>query len=90
MKFMKLGSKPDTFQTDGNNVRYVASELASDIAINVGDVKFYLHKFPLLSKSATLQKLVSNASEGNCDEVDIHDIPGGPSAFKYVLNSVTA
>lgn len=82
MKFMKLGSKPDTFQTDGNNVRYVASELASDIAINVGDVKFYLHKFPLLSKSATLQKLVSNASEGNCDEVDIHDIPGGPSAFE--------
>lgn len=79
---MKLGSKPDTFQTDGNNVRYVASELASDIAINVGDVKFYLHKFPLLSKSATLQKLVSNASEGNCDEVDIHDIPGGPSAFE--------
>ncbi|KAL3350462.1 hypothetical protein AABB24_023093 [Solanum stoloniferum] len=82
MKFMKLGSKPDTFQTDGNNVRYVASELASDIAINVGDVKFYLHKFPLLSKSATLQKLVSNASEGNCDEVDIHDIPGGPSVFE--------
>ncbi|XP_010315185.1 phototropic-responsive NPH3 family protein NPY2 isoform X1 [Solanum lycopersicum] len=82
MKFMKLGSKPDNFQTDGNNVRYVASELASDIAINVGDVKFYLHKFPLLSKSATLQKLVSNASEGNSDEVDIHDIPGGPSAFE--------
>ncbi|KAL3382696.1 hypothetical protein AABB24_002284 [Solanum stoloniferum] len=82
MKFMKLGSKPDNFQTDGNNVRYVASELASDITINVGDVKFYLHKFPLLSKSATLQKLVSNASEGNCDEVDIHDIPGGPSAFE--------
>ncbi|XP_006346315.1 BTB/POZ domain-containing protein NPY2 [Solanum tuberosum] len=82
MKFMKLGSKPDAFQTDGNNVRYVASELASDIAINVGDVKFYLHKFPLLSKSATLQKLVSNASEGNCNEVDIHDIPGGPSAFE--------
>lgn len=21
MKFMKLGSKPDSFQTDGNNVR---------------------------------------------------------------------
>lgn len=82
MKFMKLGSKPDTFQTDGNNVRYVASELASDIAVNVGDVKFYLHKFPLLSKSASLQKLVANASEGNCDEVDIHDIPGGPSAFE--------
>ncbi|KAK4378496.1 hypothetical protein RND71_000358 [Anisodus tanguticus] len=82
MKFMKLGSKPDTFQTDGNNVRYVASELAPDIAVNVGDVKFYLHKFPLLSKSVSLQKMVASASEGNCDEVHIHDIPVGPSAFE--------
>ncbi|KAE9589350.1 hypothetical protein Lal_00000063 [Lupinus albus] len=82
MKFMKLGSKPDTFQTDGNNVRYVASELTSDIIVSLGDVKFYLHKFPLLSKSAHLQKLISLSNEGNMDEVQISDIPGGTSAFE--------
>ncbi|KAK7307683.1 hypothetical protein VNO77_40951 [Canavalia gladiata] len=82
MKFMKLGSKPDTFQTNGDNVRYVATELATDIVINVGDVKFYLHKFPLLSKSAHLQKLVTDINEENNDEVHIHDIPGGPIAFE--------
>ncbi|KAL7236463.1 hypothetical protein ACSBR1_019705 [Camellia fascicularis] len=82
MKFMKLGSKPDSFQSDGDNVRYVASELASDIVISVGDAKFYLHKFPLLSKSARLQKSVTSTDEGNGDEVDIHDIPGGPVAFE--------
>ncbi|CAL5379077.1 unnamed protein product [Camellia sinensis] len=82
MKFMKLGSKPDSFQSDGDNVRYVASELASDIVISVRDVKFYLHKFPLLSKSARLQKSVTSTDEGNGDEVDIHDIPGGPVAFE--------
>ncbi|KAI3715975.1 hypothetical protein L6452_22979 [Arctium lappa] len=83
MKFMKLGSKPDSFQTDDNNVWYVASELATDIVINVGDVKFYLHKFPLLSKSARLQKLVVRTNEGNNgEEIDIHDIPGGPAAFE--------
>ncbi|KAK4437992.1 BTB/POZ domain-containing protein NPY2 [Sesamum alatum] len=82
MKFMKLGSKPDTFQTDGNNIRYVASELATDVVVHVGDAKFYLHKFPLLSKSARLQKLVSLANEGNGDEINIHDIPGGSSAFE--------
>ncbi|XP_047334535.1 BTB/POZ domain-containing protein NPY2-like [Impatiens glandulifera] len=76
MKFMKLGSKTDLFQIEGDNVRYVATELASDIAINVGDTKFYLHKFPLLSKSARLQKLVSN------DNIDIHDIPGGHTSFE--------
>ncbi|EXB25084.1 BTB/POZ domain-containing protein NPY2 [Morus notabilis] len=82
MKFMKLGSKPDSFQTDGDNSRYVASELATDIVVNVGSVKFYLHKFPLLSKSARLQKLVSNSNEENTDEINIHDIPGGPAAFE--------
>ncbi|THG23611.1 hypothetical protein TEA_025949 [Camellia sinensis var. sinensis] len=50
MKFMKLGSKPDSFQSDGDNVR--------------------------------LQKSVTSTDEGNGDEVDIHDIPGGPVAFE--------
>ncbi|XP_022854500.1 BTB/POZ domain-containing protein NPY2-like isoform X2 [Olea europaea var. sylvestris] len=71
MKFMKLGSKPDSFQTDWNKVRYVATELAADIVIHVGDVKFYLHK-----------KLVSSSDEGNSDGIYIHDIPGSSSAFE--------
>ncbi|KAI8532671.1 hypothetical protein RHMOL_Rhmol11G0231700 [Rhododendron molle] len=82
MKFMKLGSKPDAFQSDGNNIRYIATELASDVVISVGDVKFDLHKFPLLSKSSKLQKLVASMNEGNGDEIHIHDIPGGPTAFE--------
>ena len=39
-------------------------------------------QFPLLSKSARLQKLVSDTNEENNDEVHIHDIPGGPVAFE--------
>lgn len=82
MKFMKLGSKPDSFQSNGDNIRYVTTELSADIVVNVVDVKFYLHKFPLLSKSARLQKLVSKATEENKDEIYIQDIPGGPAAFE--------
>ncbi|CAL4934722.1 unnamed protein product [Urochloa decumbens] len=82
MKYMKLGSKPDAFQTEGSNIRFVATELATDIVISIGDVKFYLHKFPLLSKSSRLQRLVASSSEEKSDEVDISDIPGGPSAFE--------
>lgn len=82
MKYMKLGSKPDAFQTDGNNIRFVATELATDITVIVGDVKFYLHKFPLLSKSSRLQKSVSASNEENNEEIDITDIPGGPAAFE--------
>ncbi|KAL0312115.1 UNVERIFIED_CONTAM: BTB/POZ domain-containing protein NPY1 [Sesamum radiatum] len=82
MKFMKLGSKPDAFQTDGSCVRYVSSELATDVIISVGDVKFHLHKFPLLSKSNKLQKLVSKADEESLDEILLVDFPGGPKAFE--------
>ncbi|KAL3341382.1 hypothetical protein AABB24_025771 [Solanum stoloniferum] len=82
MKYMKLGSKPDQFQTKGDSIRYVAAELATDMVINVGDVKFYLHKFPLLLKSYRLQKLIACTNEENSDEINIHDIPGGPAAFE--------
>ncbi|KAK1268933.1 BTB/POZ domain-containing protein NPY1 [Acorus gramineus] len=83
MKFMKLGSKPDLFQSDGSNLRYVASELPTDVIVNVGEVKFYLHKFPLLSKSNWMQKIVFKTDEGSSsDEVHINDFPGGSKAFE--------
>uniref|UniRef100_A0A453HER0 NPH3 domain-containing protein n=1 Tax=Aegilops tauschii subsp. strangulata TaxID=200361 RepID=A0A453HER0_AEGTS len=75
MKHMKLGSKPDVFQTEGSNIRFVATELATDIVISIGDVKFYLHKFPLLSKSSRLQRLVASSNQESDDEVNISDIP---------------
>ncbi|CAN4077088.1 unnamed protein product [Withania somnifera] len=82
MKFMKLGSKPDTFQDQGKSVRYVPSELATDVTIIVGEVIFYLHKFPLLSKSNRLQRLVSKTNEESSDEIQFVDFPGGPTTFE--------
>ncbi|KAL3651684.1 hypothetical protein CASFOL_004686 [Castilleja foliolosa] len=82
MKFMKLGSKPDCFQTNGKITRYVASDLPTDIVVHVADAKFYLHKFPLLARCARFKKLVSSANEVNVQEIHLHDIPGGPTAFE--------
>ncbi|KAJ4898774.1 BTB/POZ domain-containing protein NPY5 [Raphanus sativus] len=91
MKFMKLGSKPDSFQSEGDNVRYVSSDLATDVIVTIGDVKFYLHKFPLLSKSARLQKLIATTSSSSNEDDEIHqeedeivipEIPGGPASFE--------
>ncbi|KAK9067008.1 hypothetical protein SSX86_014332 [Deinandra increscens subsp. villosa] len=82
MKFMKLGSKPDLFQSKGENLRYVATDVAADMIVTVGDVKFFMHKFPLLSKSARLQKLVAVSDNGNNEEFEINNIPGGPAAFE--------
>lgn len=82
MKFMKLGSKPDAFFTEGNCIRYVSTDLASDVIINVGEVKFYLHKFPLLSKCNRLQKLIHKANEDNSNEICLVDFPGGSKSFE--------
>lgn len=85
MKFMKLGSKPDAFQTDGGgggDARYVLSDLPSDIVVHVDDARFYLHKFPLLSKSGLLQRLIVEASQNGSDEVAIQDVPGGAKTFE--------
>ncbi|WOL06440.1 BTB/POZ domain-containing protein NPY1-like [Canna indica] len=82
MKFMKLGSKPDAFQSDGSDIRFVASDLPTDVIIRIGEVRFYLHKFPLLLKSNRLQSLVLNASENHADECFLVDFPGGPKAFE--------
>ncbi|KAI3728222.1 hypothetical protein L6452_16854 [Arctium lappa] len=84
MKFMKLGSKPDAFQADNesNSIRCVSSDLTTDFTVVVDEVKFYLHKFPLLSKSNRLQKLALNASEENSDVVHLVEFPGGPKAFE--------
>jgi len=46
---MKLGSKPDSFQSDEDCVRYVATELATDVVVIVGDVKFHLHKVRVMN-----------------------------------------
>ncbi|XP_064942615.1 BTB/POZ domain-containing protein NPY4-like [Musa acuminata AAA Group] len=85
MKFMKLGSKPDSFQSKGQNIRFVQSELEIDIIVKVGDVIFHLHKFPLLSKSSRIQKLVTTNNDDNLGEIHIPDIPGGPAAFEICV-----
>ncbi|KAL6606065.1 hypothetical protein ACP70R_041718 [Stipagrostis hirtigluma subsp. patula] len=82
MKFMKLGSKPDAFQTDGGDSRYVLSDLPSDIVIHADEARFYLHKFPLLSKSSLLQRMIIEASQNGSDEVVVRDIPGGVKTFE--------
>ncbi|KAJ0973712.1 hypothetical protein J5N97_015677 [Dioscorea zingiberensis] len=78
MKFMKLGSRPDSFQKDGADIRHAATDWVTDIVVNTGTAKFYLHKFPLLSKCGSLQKMVE-VPDG---EINISEIPGGATAFE--------
>ncbi|KAK4488808.1 hypothetical protein RD792_004598 [Penstemon davidsonii] len=82
MKFMKLGSRPDTFYTT-EAVRSVSSEVSSDLIIQVKGSRYLLHKFPLLSKCLRLQKLCSESPESSqLQIVQLPDFPGGVEAFE--------
>ncbi|XP_059657838.1 BTB/POZ domain-containing protein At1g67900-like [Cornus florida] len=82
MKFMKLGSRPDTFYTT-EAVRSVSSEVSSDLIVQVKGSRYLLHKFPLLSKCLRLQKLCSESPDSsNHQIVQLPDFPGGVEAFE--------
>ncbi|GJN11758.1 hypothetical protein PR202_ga29974 [Eleusine coracana subsp. coracana] len=84
MKYMKLGTKPDTFYTE-EAVRSVVSEIPADLIIQVNNTKYQLHKFPLLLKCGLLQRLCSDTEDGEEEEpvpVALHDIPGGEASFE--------
>lgn len=81
MKFMKLGSRPDSFYTT-DSTRTVSSEVSSDIIIQVKGTRYLLHKFPLLSKCLRLQRLCAERQEASqLQIVQLPDFPGGVEAF---------
>ncbi|KAH9604926.1 hypothetical protein KSS87_022675 [Heliosperma pusillum] len=82
MKFMKLGSKPDTFYTT-EAVRSVSSEVSSDLIIQVKGYRYSLHKFPLLSKCLRLQRLCAESPDSSPHQIiQLPDFPGGSEAFE--------
>ncbi|XP_015877189.3 BTB/POZ domain-containing protein At5g03250 [Ziziphus jujuba] len=85
MACMKLGSKPDVFHLDGQTW-LCSSGLPSDVIIEVGELSFHLHKFPLLSRSGLLETLMGELSGGDENKcvLHLHDIPGGPRALLLV------
>lgn len=85
MACVKLGSKTDAFQRQGQ-AWFCTSGLPSDIVVEVGEMSFHLHKFPLLSRSGVMERLIAEASEKAEEKCIINflDIPGGAKTFELV------
>ncbi|KAE8702098.1 BTB/POZ domain-containing protein [Hibiscus syriacus] len=85
MAFLRLGSKPEVFHREGCSW-VCTSGLSSDICINIGEMSFNLHKFPLLSRSGLLERLIEECSdgEGSSLSLSLDDIPGGAIAFELI------
>ncbi|XP_010520662.2 PREDICTED: putative BTB/POZ domain-containing protein At5g13600 [Tarenaya hassleriana] len=85
MAYVKLGSKSEVFHLDGRTW-LCSTGLQSDVVIEVGEMTFHLHKFPLLSRSGFLENLLGDISgeyDKNC-YVQLHEIPGGATTFLLV------
>ncbi|KAG0571034.1 hypothetical protein KC19_6G206900 [Ceratodon purpureus] len=62
-----------------------ANELQSNLHIEVGDRSFRLHKFPLISKSGKLNRLVFELRDPGKDRIALHDMPGGANTFEIAM-----
>lgn len=85
MACMKLGSKTDAFQRQGQ-AWFCTTGLPSDIVVEVGEMSFHLHKFPLLSRSGVMERLIAEASdkeEEKCS-ISLPDVPGGAKTFELI------
>jgi BTB/POZ domain len=49
-----------------------------------GERTFYLHKFPLISKSLYFDENIPESAASGVTEMIVKDFPGGPSAFEIV------
>ncbi|CAI8588957.1 unnamed protein product [Vicia faba] len=59
-----------------------SQEIPSDVNIQIGEASFSLHKFPLVSKSGYIRKLVSESNDADVSLVELSDVPGGAEAFE--------
>ncbi|XP_076928383.1 BTB/POZ domain-containing protein At5g48800-like [Bidens hawaiensis] len=61
---------------------WIFRDVPSDITIEVNGVTFALHKFPLVSRSGRIRKLVSENRDSNISRVELLSLPGGPETFE--------
>ncbi|KAF8370042.1 hypothetical protein HHK36_031940 [Tetracentron sinense] len=82
----KLGLKTDGLKTDGFEQRdqswYATTDIPSDLLVQVGDASFHLHKYPLLSRSGKMNRIIYESQDANLSNVVLDDLPGGADAFE--------
>lgn len=59
----------------------IFSDVAGDITIIVDGESFLLHKFPLVSRSGKIRKMVADAKDSNISKLELLNLPGGPHTF---------
>ncbi|KAA8536416.1 hypothetical protein F0562_028894 [Nyssa sinensis] len=77
----KHSVKSDGFEQRGQSW-HVATDIPSDFLVQIGDVSFHLHKYPLLSRSGKMNRVVYESHDAELNTMVLDDLPGGPEAFE--------
>ncbi|XP_027347483.1 root phototropism protein 3-like isoform X1 [Abrus precatorius] len=81
-----LTSTKHTVKTEGFQQRgkswYVSADIPSDLLVQIGDANFHLHKYPLLSRSGKLNRIIYDSRDPDLNKIVMDDLPGGPEAFE--------
>ncbi|KAK8693852.1 hypothetical protein V6N13_071419 [Hibiscus sabdariffa] len=75
-----------SFRQNSSSIRHVTewpiSDVSSDLTVEVGASSFALHKFPLVSRSGRIRKLLNDTKDVKISRISLSSIPGGPEAFE--------
>ncbi|KAH0732010.1 hypothetical protein KY289_003198 [Solanum tuberosum] len=77
----KNGVKTDSFEQKGQSW-YVATDIPSDLLVQIEDVNFHLHKYPLLSRSGKMNRIIYESRDAELSKISLNEIPGGTEAFE--------
>ncbi|XP_020973075.1 root phototropism protein 3 [Arachis ipaensis] len=77
----KLGVQTQEFHQRGSSW-YVSADIPSDLLIQIAETNFHLHKYPLLSRSAKLNRILYDSRDPDLSKIVMDDLPGGPEAFE--------
>lgn len=58
------------------------SDVSSDLTVEVGTSSFPLHKFPLVSRSGRIRKILLEAKDNKICRINLPAVPGGGEAFE--------
>ncbi|XP_010481373.1 PREDICTED: BTB/POZ domain-containing protein At5g47800 isoform X2 [Camelina sativa] len=81
MKFMKIGTKPDTFYTQDAS-RILITDTPNDLVVRINNTTYHLHRSSLVPKCGLLPRLFTDSEESDSVTIELNDIPGGADAFE--------
>ncbi|KAF4383068.1 hypothetical protein F8388_009099 [Cannabis sativa] len=61
---------------------WIFRDVPSDITLEVNGTTFSLHKFPLVSRSGRIRKLVAEHRDTDISKVELLNLPGGAETFE--------